>query len=70
MWADGGGRVRGAATRSLHGQEAVARIVIASLKKLNSNQINGISVIYQLKITVSQTICHDARRSQRIASLA
>lgn len=43
MWADGGGRVRGAATRSLYGQEAVARFVIDSLKKLNSNQINGIS---------------------------
>jgi len=30
LWADGGGRVRGAALESIHGREAVARFVIAS----------------------------------------
>ena len=30
LWADGGGKVRGAALESLHGREAVARFVIAS----------------------------------------
>ncbi|MBV9228342.1 MAG: RNA polymerase sigma-70 factor, partial [Chloroflexi bacterium] len=34
MWTDGGGKVRGAATRTLHGQEAVARFAIASLRLL------------------------------------
>jgi RNA polymerase sigma-70 factor (ECF subfamily) len=32
MWADGGGKIRGAATRPLHGPQAVARFVIASLR--------------------------------------
>lgn len=32
MWADGGGKLRGAATRPLHGSQAVARFVIASLR--------------------------------------
>jgi RNA polymerase sigma-70 factor, ECF subfamily len=32
MWADGGGKVRGAATRPLHGPQAVARFTIASLR--------------------------------------
>ena len=30
LWADGGGKVRGAALESLHGREAVARFIIAS----------------------------------------
>ncbi len=30
MWADGGGKARGAATRPLHGRDAVARFLIAS----------------------------------------
>jgi len=30
LWADGGGKVRGAALASIHGREAVARFVIAS----------------------------------------
>ena len=30
LWADGGGKVRGAALQPLHGREAVARFVIAS----------------------------------------
>jgi RNA polymerase sigma-70 factor (ECF subfamily) len=30
MWADGGGKARGAATRPLHGREAVARFLVAS----------------------------------------
>ncbi|HEX2909186.1 MAG TPA: RNA polymerase sigma-70 factor [Chloroflexia bacterium] len=32
FWADGGGKARGAATRPLHGREAVARFVIASTR--------------------------------------
>jgi RNA polymerase sigma-70 factor (ECF subfamily) len=34
MWADGGGKARGAATRPLHGREAVARFVLASTRLL------------------------------------
>ena len=30
LWTDGGGKVRGAATRSLHGPKPVARFIIAS----------------------------------------
>ncbi len=30
MWADGGGKARGAATRPLHGREAVARFLLAA----------------------------------------
>ena len=33
MWADGGGKARGAATRPLHGAESVARFVIASTRR-------------------------------------
>lgn len=36
LWTDGGGKVRGAATRSLHGQEAVARFVIASQRLIQA----------------------------------
>lgn len=32
MWADGGGKARGAATRPLHGREAVARFLLASTR--------------------------------------
>src|SRR5205085_8777005 len=32
MWADGGGKARGAATRPLHGAYAVARFVLASTR--------------------------------------
>ncbi len=32
MWTDGGGKARGAATQPLHGREAVARFVLASLR--------------------------------------
>jgi RNA polymerase sigma-70 factor (ECF subfamily) len=32
FWADGGGKVRGAATRPIHGAEAVARFVMASTR--------------------------------------
>src|SRR5439155_2010196 len=32
MWADGGGKARGAATRPLHGREAVARFTLASTR--------------------------------------
>jgi len=34
MWADGGGKVRGAATQPLHGRNAVARFVLASTRFL------------------------------------
>lgn len=36
LWTDGGGKVRGAATRSLHGQEPVARFVSASLRLIQA----------------------------------
>jgi RNA polymerase sigma-70 factor (ECF subfamily) len=32
MWADGGGKARGAATRPLHGRDAVARFLLASTR--------------------------------------
>jgi hypothetical protein len=32
MWADGGGKARGAATRPLYGQNAVAKLVLASTR--------------------------------------
>jgi len=32
LWADGGGRVRGAATRPLHGPRAVARFLLGSVR--------------------------------------
>ena len=47
LWTDGGGKVRGAATRSLHGQEPVARFVIASQRFIEAaftaeiTQVNG-----------------------------
>ena len=47
LWTDGGGKVRGAATRTLHGQEAVARFVIASQRYIQARftteitQVNG-----------------------------
>jgi len=34
LWADGGGSVRGAATRPLHGHDAVARFVLSSTRFL------------------------------------
>jgi RNA polymerase sigma-70 factor (ECF subfamily) len=33
MWTDGGGKALGAATRSLHGQETVARFILGSLRR-------------------------------------
>ena len=47
LWTDGGGKVRGAATRSLHGQEVVARFVIASQRFIQTmftteiTEVNG-----------------------------
>jgi RNA polymerase sigma-70 factor, ECF subfamily len=47
MWADGGGKVRGAATRPIHGRMAVAQFVLASTRYLAPNyhaeiaEING-----------------------------
>jgi RNA polymerase sigma-70 factor, ECF subfamily len=47
LWADGGGKARGAATRPLTGAQAVARFVIASTRLLTSDamvelqEING-----------------------------
>jgi len=37
MWADGGGKARGAATRPLHGRMAVAQFVLASTRFLPPN---------------------------------
>lgn len=47
MWADGGGRARGAAIHPLHGREAVARFVLASTRlptetyRAEIAQVNG-----------------------------
>ena len=47
LWTDGGGKVRGAATRTVRGQEAVARFMIASLRLIEAmftteiTQVNG-----------------------------
>ena len=47
LWTDGGGKVRGAATRSLHGPEVVARFMIASQRFIQAmfttdiTQVNG-----------------------------
>jgi RNA polymerase sigma-70 factor (ECF subfamily) len=47
LWTDGGGKVRGAATRTLHGQEAVARFMIASQRFIQAaftseiTEVNG-----------------------------
>jgi DNA-directed RNA polymerase specialized sigma24 family protein len=45
MWADGGGKVRGAATRSLHGPQAVARFTIASLRYIPGAFTTGITEV-------------------------
>ena len=37
MWADGGGKVRGAATQPLHGRAAVAQFVLASTRYLTAS---------------------------------
>ncbi len=36
LWTDGGGKVRGAASRFLHGQDAVARFMIASQRLIQT----------------------------------
>jgi RNA polymerase sigma-70 factor (ECF subfamily) len=47
LWTDGGGKVRGAATRTLQGQEAVARFIIASQRLIQTaftteiTEVNG-----------------------------
>ncbi len=33
LWADGGGKVKGAATRPLHGREAVARFSLGATRR-------------------------------------
>lgn len=47
MWADGGGKARGAATHPLHGRNAVASFVLASTRFLTGSyfveiaEVNG-----------------------------
>lgn len=47
MWADGGGKARGAATRPLHGREAVARFLLGSTRfltesyRIEVSEVNG-----------------------------
>lgn len=47
MWADGGGKARGAATRPLHGREAVARFLVGSTRlptesyRIEVSEVNG-----------------------------
>jgi RNA polymerase sigma-70 factor (ECF subfamily) len=45
LWADGGGRVRGAATRPLHGRRAVAQFVLASTRYLPPNYHSEIAEV-------------------------
>jgi RNA polymerase sigma-70 factor, ECF subfamily len=45
MWADGGGKARGAATQPLHGRAAVARFVLASTRFLTSNYQAEIALV-------------------------
>jgi RNA polymerase sigma-70 factor (ECF subfamily) len=39
MWADGGGKIKGAATRPLSGPYAVGRFVMASLQYLTEGMV-------------------------------
>ena len=47
MWADGGGKVRGAATQPLHGRAPVAQFILASTRFLRADfhaeiaEVNG-----------------------------
>jgi RNA polymerase sigma-70 factor, ECF subfamily len=43
LWADGGGRVRGAATQPLHGAAAVARFVVSSTRFLPDGAVAEIA---------------------------
>jgi RNA polymerase sigma-70 factor, ECF subfamily len=45
LWADGGGKVRGAALRPIHGRDAVARFVIASPYLANGSLDPHIEVV-------------------------
>jgi len=45
MWADGGGRVRGAATRPLHGPVAVGRFTLASLRYVPGTLLSEITEV-------------------------
>ena len=45
LWTDGGGKVRGAATRSLHGPEPVARFIIGSRRFIEMAYIAEITTV-------------------------
>jgi len=45
LWADGGGHVRGAATRPLHGHDAVARFVLSSTRFLPAGAVPEIAEV-------------------------
>ena len=38
VWSDGGGKVRGAATRPLHGRQAVVSFAMATTRYLEANE--------------------------------
>ena len=45
LWADGGGKARGAALHPLRGREAVARFVLASIKFLPDGAVTQLSEV-------------------------
>lgn len=76
LWADGGGKVRGAALRPIHGRDAVARFVIASpyladgsldphIEVVNGEpslllQVDG-EIRFVVMIEVDETYIHEIR---------
>jgi RNA polymerase sigma-70 factor (ECF subfamily) len=77
MWADGGGKARGAATRSLHGAEAVARFVLASTRlppdsySAEVAELNGESAVVlrsggRAIVALFITLDHDRVRELRV----
>jgi RNA polymerase sigma-70 factor, ECF subfamily len=71
MWADGGGKARGAATRPLHGRESVARFVLASTRLLTDSyrvelaEVNGEpSVILRVGAKAVLVLCIAVEQAQ------
>ena len=70
LWADGGGKARGAALHPLHGREVVARFVLASTRfvegdyRIDISEINGepaviLRVAGQARVVLFITVAHD-----------
>ena len=77
MWADGGGKVRGAATRSLHGPTHVAQFVLASTRflptpfQVDVRQVNGqpaavVRVGGQARLVIALEISQDRINTIRV----